>query len=53
MLPTMLNVDVDLVVDNLCGSIFDVIDHDGHGICLFSFYLVDADVIDVVILLSN
>ena len=53
MLPTIANVDVDFVVDNLWDAIFDVIDHDDHGSCLLQLYLIDIDVVGIGIFLSN
>ena len=52
MLPTM-PVLMFRLLSNLCGAIFDVIDHDDHGSCFFRLYLVDIDVVDVMMLLSN
>ena len=47
------NVDVDLVVANLCDAILDVIDDADHCSCLFQLYFVDVDVVGIVICLSN
>ena len=47
------NVDVDLVVNHRCYAIFDVIDQDDHGGCLFQLNLVDVDIVGIRISWSN
>ena len=46
-------IDVDFVIDHLCNVIFDVIDHEGHGSCLFQVCLADVGVVGIRIFLSN